>query len=141
MAGNRTRLRTIFGTLSVFTLAAACTASGSGTPTATGTATGAGVAENGYGLRVPALVISPYAKRGAIDHQTMSFDAYDKFIEDLFLKGQRLDPATDGRPDPRPDVRENAPQLGDLMADFDFGQRPLPPIALSPTPPPGPASR
>ena len=99
------------------------------------------VDENGYGLRVPALVISPYAKRGTIDHQTMSFDAYDKFIEDLFLKGQRLAPSTDGRPDPRPDVRENAPQLGDLMADFDFGQAPLPPIALSPTPPPGPASR
>jgi phospholipase C len=99
------------------------------------------VDENGYGLRVPALIISPYAKRGTIDHQTMSFDAYDKFIEDLFLKGQRLDPSTDGRPDPRPDVRENAPQLGDLMADFDFGQAPLPPIALSPTPPPGPASR
>jgi phospholipase C len=99
------------------------------------------VDENGYGLRVPGLVISPYAKQGMIDHQTLSFDAYDKFIEDLFLKGQRLDPATDGRPDPRPDVRENAPQLGDLMADFDFGQAPRPPVVLSPNPPPGPASR
>ena len=57
---------------------------------------------NGYGLRVPALVISPYAKQGYIDHQTLSFDAYLKFIEDDFLGGQRLDPATDGRPDPRP---------------------------------------
>jgi phospholipase C len=99
------------------------------------------VDENGYGLRVPGVVISPYAKQGMIDHQTLSFDAYDKFIEDLFLKGQRLDPATDGRPDPRPDVRENAPQLGDLMADFDFGQAPRPPLVLSPDPPPGPASR
>ena len=27
---------------------------------------------NGYGLRVPALVISPYAERGYIDHQTLS---------------------------------------------------------------------
>ena len=36
-------------------------------------------------------------------------DAYHKFIEDVFLGGQRLDPATDGRPDPRPDVRENSP--------------------------------
>ena len=58
---------------------------------------------NGYGLRVPGLVISPYAKHGYIDHQTLSFDAYDKFIEDDFLNGQRLDPRTDGRPDPRPD--------------------------------------
>ena len=64
---------------------------------------------NGYGLRVPGLVISPYAKRGYVDHQTLSFDAYVKFIEDRFLGGQRLDPATDGRPDPRPTVRENLP--------------------------------
>ena len=69
----------------------------------------------GYGLRVPGLVISPYAKQGYIDHQTLSFDAYLKFIEDDFLGGQRLDPATDGRPDPRPDVRENAPILGNLV--------------------------
>ena len=73
------------------------------------------VDENGYGLRVPGLVISPYAKKGYIDHQTLSFDAYLKFIEDVFLNGQRIDPRTDGRPDPRPDVRENAPQLGNLM--------------------------
>src|SRR5207248_10265146 len=61
------------------------------------------VDRNGYGLRVPALVISPYAKRGFVDHQVLSFDAYAKFIEDDFLGGARLDPATDGRPDPRPD--------------------------------------
>jgi phospholipase C len=84
----------------------------------------------GYGLRVPALVISPYAKRGFIDHQVLSFDAYLKFIEDDFLGGARLDPATDGRPDPRPDVRENAPILGDLRRDFDFNQAPRPPIIL-----------
>ena len=47
----------------------------------------------GYGLRVPGLVISPYARQGYIDHQTLSFDAYVKFIEDDFLGGQRLEPA------------------------------------------------
>ena len=52
----------------------------------------------GYGLRVPAMVISPYARQGYIDHDTYSFDAYLKFIEDDFMGGQRLDPATDGRP-------------------------------------------
>ena len=31
------------------------------------------VDENGYGLRVPAMVISPYAKRGYIDHQVLEF--------------------------------------------------------------------
>ena len=84
------------------------------------------VDENGYGIRVPGLLISPYAKQGYIDHQILSFDAYLKFIEDVFLKEQRIDPETDGRPDPRPTVRENVPQLGDLLEDFDFSQRPNP---------------
>ena len=79
---------------------------------------------------MPGLVISPYAKHGYIDHQTLSFDAYVKFIEDDFLNGQRLDPTTDGRPDPRPDVRENAAILGNLVADFDFTQAPRPPMPL-----------
>ena len=79
---------------------------------------------NGYGLRVPGIVISPYARHGLIDHQVLSFDAYDKFIEDDFLNGIRLDPATDGRPDPRPDVRENVGILGNLASDFDFNQLP-----------------
>jgi phospholipase C len=89
------------------------------------------VDQNGYGLRVPGLVISPYARRGYIDHQTLSFDAYVKFIEDDFLGGQRLDPKTDGRPDPRPSVRENVAQLGNLSADFNFSQAPRPAVLLS----------
>ncbi len=96
--------------------------------------------ENGYGLRVPGLVISSYARQGFIDHQTLSFDAYLKFIEDVFLNSQRIDPQTDGRPDPRPDVRENAAQLGDLVNDFDFTQPPRPPLILPANPAPGPAS-
>jgi hypothetical protein len=76
-------------------------------------------------------VISPYAKAGYIDHQTLSFDAYDKFIEDDFLNGQRLDPKNDGRPDPRPDVRENVSILGDLANDFNFNQPARPPLVLS----------
>jgi phospholipase C len=85
---------------------------------------------NGYGLRVPGLVISPYAKRGYVDHQTLSFDAYVKFFEDDFLGGRRLDPATDGRPDPRPTVREDVPILGDLRRDFDFTRAPRRPMLL-----------
>ncbi len=86
---------------------------------------------NGYGLRVPGMVISPYAKQGYIDHQTLSFDAYLKFIEDVFLSGQRLDPKTDGRADSRPTVREAVAQLGDLSKDFDFTQQPREPVILS----------
>ena len=88
------------------------------------------VDQNGYGLRVPGIVISPYARPGFIDHQVLSHDAYLKFIEDDFLGGERIDPATDGRPDPRPDVRENSPALGDLTRDFDFNQPPAPPFLL-----------
>jgi len=98
------------------------------------------VDQNGYGLRVPGIVISPYAKKAYIDHQTLSFDAYLKFIEDDFLNSQRLDPKTDGRPDPRPTVREDVPILGNLVADFDFSQSPRPPMLLPINPTPGPAS-
>lgn len=92
------------------------------------------VDQNGYGLRVPGIVISPYARRGFIDHQTLSHDAYLKFIEDLFLDGQRIDPANDGRPDPRPTVRENSAVLGDLALDFDFTQAPRAPLVLKQKP-------
>ena len=89
---------------------------------------------NGYGIRVPALMISPWARPGFIDHQTLSFDAYLKFIEDRFLGGARIDPRTDGWPDSRPTVREDAPQLGDLYPEFNFDQQPLDPLILDPWP-------
>lgn len=98
------------------------------------------VDQNGYGLRVPGIVISPYARTGYLYHQVLSHDAYNKFIEDLFLGGQRLNPLTDGLPDPRPGVREANPLLGDLSADFNFTQKPRPPLILSAHPAPGPAS-
>jgi phospholipase C len=85
------------------------------------------VDSDGYGIRVPSILISPYARPGYVDHQTLSFDAYLKFVEDVFLGGQRLDPANDGRPDTRPTVRESVPILGDLRNEFDFSQTPRPP--------------
>jgi phospholipase C len=94
----------------------------------------------GYGIRVPGLVISPYARTGKIDHQILSHDAYNKFIEDDFLGGQRLDPNTDGRRDSRKVVREDNPILGNLASDFNFSQSPRPPQILPLHPPPGPAS-
>ena len=44
-------------------------------------------------------------------------------------------PATDGRPDSRPDVRENAPVLGNLIRDFNFSQPPRRPLILNLCPP------
>ena len=56
----------------------------------------------GYGFRVPGLVISPYAKAGYIDHQQLSHDAYLKFIEDDFMDGQLTASVV-----PRQDLRLN----------------------------------
>jgi phospholipase C len=89
----------------------------------------------GYGIRVPGLVISPYARTGFIDHQTLSNDAYLKFIEDDFLGGRRINPRTDGRPDSRPFVAENAKALGNLAMDFDFNQKPRRALILPLHPP------
>jgi phospholipase C len=94
----------------------------------------------GFGLRSPSIIISPYARAGLVDHQVSSTDAYNKFIQDDFIEGQRLNPSSDGRPDPRPDVREELPQAGDLASDFDFSQSPRPPVILPLNPPPGPPS-
>jgi len=93
------------------------------------------VDQNGYGLRVPSIVISAYARQGYIDRQVLSSDAYLKFIEDDFLGGARLNPKADGRPDPRPDVREDEPVLGDLVRDFNFDQSPRVPVPLPTNPP------
>jgi phospholipase C len=38
----------------------------------------------GYGFRVPALLVSPYAKRGYIDHTELDFTSILKFIEDNY---------------------------------------------------------
>jgi phospholipase C len=94
----------------------------------------------GLGIRVPGLVMSPFARAGYIDHQQLSTDSYLKFIEDDFLRGQRLDPRTDGRPDSRPFVAEDQPGLGTLAHDFNFRQKPRPPFILPLYPSPGPAS-
>ena len=54
---------------------------------------------------------------------------------DLYLvniDGSGLDPATDGRPDSRPTVRE--PLAGDGWAAFDFDQPPRAPVLLDPWP-------
>jgi len=89
----------------------------------------------GLGLRIPGIVISPYARRGYLDHHVRSFDSYLKFVEDDFLGARRLNPRTDGRPDSRPLVGESMSILGDLRSDFDFSQKPLPGLVLNPRPP------
>jgi phospholipase C len=95
----------------------------------------------GFGLRVPGIMISAYAKSGMIDHSVLSFDSYATFIEDVFMNGARLDPRALGNPDNRPDVRDALTQVrlidgtvvpvGNLMDEFDFTQPPLHRLELS----------
>ena len=75
---------------------------------------------NSYGIRVPMLLISPWARIGYIDHRTLSDDSFLKFIEDLYMGGSRLDP--------RPNVREAASWTNDLLPEFNFNfSSPRPP--------------
>ena len=76
----------------------------------------------GYGLRVPGLVISPWAKRGYIDHTALSFDSYAKLIEDRFLEVTGSTRRRWTRPDSRPTVRERT--ANPLSKAFDFSQQP-----------------
>ncbi len=94
---------------------------------------------------MPGIIISPWVKAGTIDHQIVSFDAYLKFIEDIFLSSQRIGGAAGLRPDSRPVVREsltsitqptgtgftgNPVPIGDLLNDFNFSQAPVAPLIL-----------
>jgi phospholipase C len=88
------------------------------------------VDQNGYGFRVPAFMVSPWAKPGYIDHQTLSFDAFLRIVEDRFLGHERLNPLTDGWPDSRPTIRETASELHLLNDAFDFHGEPRPPLVL-----------
>jgi phospholipase C len=82
----------------------------------------------GLGMRLPALLISPYARPGFIDHDVCSSDCFLTLIEDTFLGGERMSQA--GRPDPRPDYRDQATQYGALSKAFDFKQAARPPLLL-----------
>ena len=68
---------------------------------------------DGYGFRVPALIISPYAKHGVIDHTTGDFTSILKFIERL----HGLAPLT-----------SRDEHASDLLGAFDFAQVPGVPI-------------
>ena len=85
--------------------------------------------------RVEGLVISPYAKKGYIDKQVLSHDAYLKFIEDVFTNGEGLVEGNGGRPDSQPaELPRGRAELGDLLCDFDFTQAPIAPMVLDPCP-------
>ena len=69
----------------------------------------------GYGFRVPAIVISPYARANTVDHTMYSFSSMLKFAEDTFQLASLT----------QSDRTANA-----LSGSFDFSQKPLAPLQL-----------
>jgi phospholipase C len=67
-----------------------------------------------YGLRVPLIVISPYAKAAYVSHVNHDFGSILKFVETVFSLGE-IDPSV-GYADSRSD---------DLSDCFNFSQTPL----------------
>jgi len=72
----------------------------------------------GYGFRVPAVLISPYARRGFVDHTTLDFTSMLKFIEDNWSL--------------KPLARRDA-KARSIAGAFDFSAPPRP-AALLPAP-------
>jgi phospholipase C len=72
----------------------------------------------GYGIRVPGLVISPYAKQNYIDQKTYSFESWLKIVEERF--GAKSMTARDSN-------------ALDMIDSFDFTQKPRPPVILNAT--------
>ncbi|MFM7718683.1 MAG: phospholipase C [Actinomycetota bacterium] len=69
----------------------------------------------GLGPRVPTLIISPWAKRGAIDSDTMEFASVLRFIETLF---------------DLPSLTERDGEADDMLSAFDFAREPQEPLVL-----------
>ena len=75
------------------------------------------VDQYGLGIRVPGLVVSPYARQGYVDHKTYSFESWLKLIEERF----GVTPMTG---------RDNT--ANDMADAFDFTQQPRPPMLMNP---------
>ena len=93
----------------------------------------------GLGLRVPMLVVSPWAKRGYVSGQLYEHASILKFIErrfglptlasinhqfDTSTPGTNNDAANGQSTGPAAPPRDNLPQLGDFYEAFDFTQNP-----------------
>jgi phospholipase C len=71
----------------------------------------------GLGPRVPALVMSPWARPGYVDSRTYEFSSVLRFIERIF----RL-----------PAMTERDRRSNDMLDAFDFQQEPVAPLILEP---------
>lgn len=82
----------------------------------------------GDGTRVPIVAISPWAKKGFVDHAYTDHVSILKFIERNWELGPISNRSLDRLPDPRtgrnPYVPVNGPAIGNLMSMFDFERNP-----------------
>ena len=77
----------------------------------------------GYGFRVPALLVSPYAKRGTIDHATLDFTSILRFIEDNW----RLAPLASATRMPAASLRPSTSRHRPAARRIRLDDRTLPP--------------
>ena len=82
----------------------------------------------GDGTRIPLIAVSPYAKRGHVDHGYYDHASILKFIERNWGLPPLSARSRDNLPNPVHDKRNpyvplNAPAIGDLMGLFRFGDQ------------------
>ncbi|NTV12303.1 MAG: phosphoesterase, partial [Zoogloea sp.] len=81
----------------------------------------------GDGTRIPLIAVSPYARRGHVEHTYYDHASILKFIERNWNLGPLSARSRDSLPNPVADranayVPANRPAIGDLMELFDFGR-------------------
>jgi acid phosphatase len=83
----------------------------------------------GDGTRIPLLAVSPFARKGHVDHTYYDHASILKFIERNWRFPPLSASSRDNLPNPvvngpDPYVPTNRPAIGDLMGLFDFGDAP-----------------
>jgi len=84
---------------------------------------------NGYGLRVPPRH-QPVGEAQLHRPPGPELRCLSEVHRGSLARRTTPRPRDRWRPDPRPTVRENAPQLGNLLRDFRFGRHPRRPLLL-----------
>jgi acid phosphatase len=76
----------------------------------------------GDGPRVPMIAVSPYARRGFVDHTYTDHVSILKFIEANWGLSPLTSYSEDNLPNPAPGlyVPKNRPAIGNLMTEFNF---------------------
>jgi phospholipase C len=76
----------------------------------------------GDGPRIPMIVVSPYARRGFVDHTYTDHVSILKFIEANWGLSPLTSYSEDNLPNPAPGVYvpHNKPAIGNLMTEFNF---------------------